>query len=664
LCLAAASSAWGAGWWDGAWSFRRPVDVDWPADRATGDELAWTDLYTAGRHNADGSDVRVASEDGRLMASRVLHVGPGDKVRIVFALHKGLKRYDVYFGNARPAPPRPGTEDVQYRWGLLLETRKNPGAAANNFQQMEALWGRANEVVGRAMVDRLFLGINPFAEAQQGISRISGMLLAPVDGVYTFAGSCKEKGALYIDGKPLLFIPGGIADTRIRQDITLKRGRHEVTFYHQNTFGDGRFTVVWKRPDSDRFEMISPDHFGATYKVTVGPLEEKGKTFTSDFKAEYLGETYFNGHYAHRWRFVAWAPKVGIPQLARYAWELGDGQTAAGPSVEHVFLLDGEYTIRLTTHVGPNNDTQSTRFRVSRRFDILDKPPGDSIVEQSRVVRSYDRAKISARALPWAVSMHIRAQDFDDALASARRLAASTEDYDPPLVMDALIETTKALVARGRAADAVSPWENVPDAARIHPRAARYHAHLLMWLAPDFQRAVQVLEPWMKQNPDDTTRRVYAQALILAQRPAEGAKILSSLPIQGPADRQAAISGAMARSIEFYINDGDWETGEDLWERWQGQYPDDFLQGYSVLLRTRLMEAKKVPQAAAKVAEAFARAMPKSSYAPTLLHRASVLLTGTDPARSKELRLKLKQDYPEDPLSQDEAPSTRPTTSP
>jgi hypothetical protein len=64
------------------------------------------------------------------------------------------------------------------------------------------------------------------------------------------------------------------------------------------------------------------------------------------------------------------------------------------------------------------------------------------------------------------------------------------------------------------------------------------------------------------------------------------------------------------------------------------------------------MELRKYPQAAAKLAEAFASAQPQSPYAPQLLDRASKLLVAVDPPKSQALRQLLKQKYPEDPLSQ------------
>jgi hypothetical protein len=104
--------------------------------------------------------------------------------------------------------------------------------------------------------------------------------------------------------------------------------------------------------------------------------------------------------------------------------------------------------------------------------------------------------------------------------------------------------------------------------------------------------------------------------------------------------------------VEFFITEKDPESGEEAWERWQSKFPSDFLEGYSVVLRTKLMELRNRRDAAAKLAEAFASAQPQSPYAPQLLDRASKLLASADPTKSQALRQLLKQKYPEDPLSQ------------
>ena len=637
-----------AAWWESGWAFRRPIDVTWDSERGGGDELAEAEFLSAGHHKPDGSDVRVATADGKLVPSRVLMVGPGDRVRIVFALARPARNYFVYFGNPDPAPPPKGVEDVSYRCGLLMEMRQWSGGSVDNIKEVERSWDRSQPVIGRKMIERPFLGVNPFGEQRQTISKISGWCFAPVDGAYTFAASAGDRGALYVDGQPLVFARGPVWDIRFNATVNLKRGRHEFLFYHVNTGGEGRFTVGWRRPDMQRVDVMGRDAFGFVLRGQVGALEEFRKALTADFKAEYLGECFFANHYSHRYRFTASGPKR---DNAKYEWDFGDGQTAAASEVEHVYLRDGVYEARLRVSIGTNGDTQTSRIGVSRDYERLDRPPTDEPPIHSKIVAGYDVAKMPSAWLGWAVSLHERARQPEAMLAVARRLGSEEKHADPSGAIRSLQDATTQLLSQKQAEQALHLWESVPGESDLQPEAGRQRGQLLLWWTADFSQAVKVLEPLAKANAD--LKRLYAQALILGQQAPQGGMILEQLPMAGNPDRQAAMSGALARTIEYFIREGDWESGEETWEKWQTQYPGEFVEGYSVLLRVRLMEIRKMPLVAAKVAQAFATALPKSSYAPQLLMQASRLLADSDPAKSNELKQLLKQRYPEDPLSQE-----------
>lgn len=635
-------------WFDAAWPFRREFVVPWEADRAAGTELATADVYTAGHHKPDGSDVRVATDDGRVVPSRVLGVGPGDLVRVVFSLVKGHQKYHVYFGNqASPAKPK-GTEEVIYHAGLLLEMRALPPGPITTAEQLIASFEKAKTPIGNTMVPNLFIGRNPFGEEQQWISRFTGGIFAPIAGEYTFAISADDRGLLMLDGKPLVFAPNNTGDVRYNARIQLTRGWHEVTAYHANLAGEGQISIGWSRPDSPQFAVIAKEYFGHLYRANSGPLEEIRKTLTADFRVEYLGEAFYAGHYSNRYRFTVNAPKT-IPPT--YQWDLGDGQVAEGNSVDHVYLTDGVYPIRLTARIGANSDTQTTQFPAHRDYEAektqIDEPP-----VQSKIVEGYNLEKLPAVQLPWAVLLHERAQKTDPMLAAAAKLVITPSGYDAPAGLQALHDATQAALAANRLAEMLKIWDSVPANSILEPAAAQSYARLLVWRAADFDKACKILAPLQSSKNADISR-LYGQGLILNNRPEEGKKILELLAPLGPADRQAAISGAIARTIEFYISQSDPETGEKWWDKWQQQYPAQFEEGYSLLLRVKLMEERKAPVEAAKVAEAFAKSIPHSSYAPTLLDYASRLLVNINPAKSSELRKTLKEKYPEDPLNQD-----------
>jgi hypothetical protein len=275
------------------------------------------------------------------------------------------------------------------------------------------------------------------------------------------------------------------------------------------------------------------------------------------------------------------------------------------------------------------------------------------------LVLGYDVAKLRVGWLGWATWLHLKAKKTDGLLKVMQRLAAETTLPDPSVAVGAMREGTRDAFVQGKGAAAMAVWDLVPRDSNLQPRAVKRQATFLIWWMADFAKAIKVLEPYVDKpeadpESDDASslQRLYGEALVLNQQFEKGAKILRELPGEGKPERRAVISGAMARSIEHYIDEGDWETGETVWENWQAKYPSEFLEGYSVVLRTRLMEIRKANDAAAKVAEAFATAVPNSSYAPQLLDKASKLLASSDRSKSDALRELLKKRYPEDPLSQ------------
>jgi hypothetical protein len=270
----------------------------------------------------------------------------------------------------------------------------------------------------------------------------------------------------------------------------------------------------------------------------------------------------------------------------------------------------------------------------------------------SQVASFYRADTLPPESLVRALLLHVRTGHADAAHAIAARLATEPRHDQREACIGALREYSDQLLADHKTAVALQPWGMIPAGSDLHPQAAVHYAQYLLWWTADFAKAVDVLRPLAEARTNAALRRVYAQALILNQQRGPGQELLEQLPIQGPPERHAAMSGAMARSIEHYIGQREWQTGEEHWERWQTQYPGDFLHGYSVLLRVRLMESRGWTEAASRVAEAFAKSVPDSTYAPMLLDTASKLAGASDPARSTALRQLLRQRYPEDPLSQ------------
>lgn len=641
-----------ADWFDNHWQFRRMIDVNWDADHASGRDLAMVEFYTAGHAAADGSDIRVAREDGRLVASHVLRGGLGDRVSVVFALAAGQTRYAVYFGNADVAPPPPpGMEDVQYHCGLLMEMRRANNPRVNGMGDFPAAWDQAGPVIGRTLVGQPFYGVDPFGDYQRVITRLSGWLVVPVDGEYYFAGSVTGRGAIFLDGKPVLFMANHVGDQRFNVTLHLDRGGHEFVLYHYQPGGEDIVSVVWKRPDMSKPEILARQSFGIFARGRPGPLEEQGHALVADFEAQYVAEYFLGGNYSHRYQLTAHAPSG-----AKCDWDFGDGLNASGATVEHVFVTAGVYPICLTVRWNGNSDTQTVSLPVDRDWENIDQAQLDPLMKQARIIAGYDVSRVREDWLPWMIPIEQQALMTAPATAAGDRLASVPRHANATVAMIALRQVSGDLEAQHKFDDALHLWDLVPGESDLNPMAACYEAGMLDWTVADFARALKVMEPYAKSS-NPPAKLSYAMALVLANRAGEAAPIFDSLQAgqEKLGANLGAVSGAMARTIEFRIAQRDWENGEADWDSWQTRCPAVFMEGYSVLLRTKFVEQHVGFLAAAKIAEAFAGAVPASPYAPQLLDRASRLLIKADPGKSKALRDELKAKYPEDPLSQDES---------
>ncbi len=638
--------------WETGWPYRRTVFLDAPPEHPTPDDVVLASIHTAGHHVPSGDIVRVTTDDARPVPARFLMAGPGDTITVAFALRPPALRYHIYFGNPNAPAPRPA-DRLALRSGVLLEIRKPRNNRVGPIDRIEDHFSAANTTLGQTLIPRLYIGVNPFGEQTDILCKYSATLRAPVDGSYAFAASATDRGALFLNGKQLL-VAENAHDTRYNAKIDLRKGTHELVFYQRSPSGRNRLSVAWKQPASDSFEIIPSEAFGRITVASPGPLEQKDKSLTADFKIEYLGECFFADHYSHRYRFTAQKPPSSALANPKFEWDFGNGQTASGPVAEQVYFSDALYPVKLTARLGAQTDTQTTRLSVSRCYEKLDNPPTDTLAAHAAVAAAADVTKMPPLPLAFATILYARTKTSPALEKSAARLASlSIAQSDINIALSALQEASDVLLRQNKLQPAINLWNAVPADSALQPRAAIELGQILLWRTADFPSAVKTLESQANQHrADHALQRLYAQALLLDQKTAEARKILLSLPPKGPLDRQAALSGALARTIEYYIAEKDPLSGQQAWEQWQQQYPADFLEGYSLFLQTRLIELNDAPVAAARVAEAFATALPKSSYSPRLLDRASRLLEKSDPKKSNALRDLLKQKYPEDPLSQ------------
>ena len=557
---------------------------------------------------------------------------------------KNVKQYYVYWGHTGDAPPPP---NLEYHRGLLMEMHQFGGMPPGNGKQILHDWNESPDPIGKAIVERPFIGNNVLGDYQRTISKFTGHLFAPIDGNYDFAMAADDRGLLMIDNQEICFAQFAPSDTRFHGSINLKRGDHNFLIYHVDVGGTWILSVGWKRPDTQKIEILTRDAFGYAFPGDAGPMEERGKSMVADFVPSSQGEIYYADHYSQHLRFVAVAAKV---DRATYQWDFGDGQSTTGQQVDHVYLVDGVFPLKLTVKIGGNSDSRTSKIVVSRDFADLIRPHVDDINSAARIVAGYKLASLDGAELNWAVNLQLEVKDKDAMLAAATALAGKPKVADVERAYAALCHVADEARSKPGPTVIAQLWAAVPATSNLQPRAVRQQARALLWGLGDPASAVKALRSVGDTSAD--TQAMLGVALVLSGSADDGSKMLRDTRGTGDADKHAALAGAMARTIEYDLDQKDADTGDEQWDHWQAMYPGDFLEGYSLLLKTRLVELRGEPVVAARLAEQFAVAMPGSSYAPQLLDRASKLLAKSDPDHAKQLHDLLKKRYPEDPLSQ------------
>ena len=476
------------GWWNYRWLYRRPVTVSGvKRSGLPGDDLAVVTMPSGGLIQPDGRDIRITTASGRIVKHRVLMVGPGDVVRIAFALQPPAKKYFVYFGNAQADKPK---EVLEIRRGVLMETWAYPGGGIANFRQVLRIFEKANVLLGRDFRRDIFIGHNPFGPQNQICSIFTGALICPRDGDYLFSTTSRDASFLLVDGEVVVrngrhhrAWPRAVKVGRIR----LKKGLHELKVYHVSTRGDPIIVAAWRPPGVRRIWKIPPAAFAPIVRATPGFIEQYGKALSADFIPSHTGETFIANRYLQRYEFIG-VLNGQYGGKRKFLWDFGDGQkllittTSAKPiRCEHVYLSDGAKKVSLTISAAGQNLTRTNIIYVSRPWDRVTVNRMDSLGSYARIVAEYDFSTAEARDVANAIILLNRTGMYDaliragDALISKKNVPARTLFEAMDIYADVLRwkanEPNRAIDALLRAAKI----SKSPDiSARLMSKAGRY----------------------------------------------------------------------------------------------------------------------------------------------------------------------------------------------
>jgi len=661
---AATSVATGAGWWNRKYSYRQEVKFE-PFQRSglPGSEVGVVTLFTGGKSAPDGSDVRVATAKGKEVPSLVLMTGPGDRLRVAFRVRSDIRTYYVYFGAKEPAAPK----ELELRRGVLLETWANPGGSATTVEEARSIIAKATKLLGRDFCDRVFLGHNPFGPQNKIVSVFTGHLICPKDGKYSFASSSQDASFLLIDDK-VVVRNGGLHPPQGRVEktgsISLKRGLHKLTFYHICTGGNPVAVAAWRPPGQRNFVPIQAEAFGPVWEGKPGPIERRGRNITVSFVPQHKGESFMGTRYFQAYRFepLIAGRSTGNVELK---WDFGDGDVSTSRRGEHVYLLPGQYTVKLTarSRTAAKDVEWTNRLFVSRPWDKTTQRDLDDLSHHGRIVAGYRFESLDTDALGPAMQLLARTGQRQ-ALLRAGAALLSRDGKDVQELAGAMSAYADALVDEGQpkqAVDALLRASKMPQAPAVAATLLVKAGRITLDELGRPEQAIALFEQVAKKYSALTTAPVIRNAQIgngdsfriLGNRAkaAEAYREASVLQHRGPG-KLAFARGDYARHVEEYIRTGNDTDAAEFLDRWAQAIPSDKLDGYWSLMTVRLAVARGRYADAAGEAEILLSGNPSSQHAPAVLMLAADAYEKLNRVQQSRAALKrVVAKYPESPLA-------------
>lgn len=648
------------------WTQRRALTFKPVATDAPGEAIAVAEFYANGAQKADASDLRITSGDRMLVPMRMLESSPeNDFIRVAFALNRGDGPYYAWWGNAKPeqaAPP------LEIQRGLLAEVYRFPGGSIENESRLTAAAARLKAPAGAVFVPTIFLGFNPLGADFPALTRFTGQFKLDKPGAYDVAMAVQNAGLVSIDGKSILFQRGMLRDARNAKKVDLTQGWHKLEVIQvDNRNAPGLISLAWRPAGNGAFTTLPANLFAPVSVAEPGPLETVKQSFTADFSIDAAAEAFVPpDDYMPRYNFAARIPETFRPAPA-LLWNFGDGQSSTLARVHHYFLSPGNYTVTLTLRQGGNTFTTAQRISVRDRiYGRFPTPPEDPLKTVAPVLGTYNLNKLTAEQRLRGLLFFKRHNDIDNIMRWGRSWLEAKSPQSDETLWNETFDLARLYESRDmpkEAAEAFRLCSEKPGSAAVRTDAMRWQTMVLCDQLDDGGRAFQIAEAWSKgaAPKTDAVRRAARAAMVYAAIARGDGKLATALANEGSdaeSGKRAPIDqGVLARNIESAIAAQEFDQAARLIADWERDFLPAAIDGFTRLLRVKLLAAEGHSMAAARVAMQHAKALPNSFYAAELLYRASAAYQRAhQPEEAKGALQLLKEKYPESPYARQEAP--------
>lgn len=644
-------------WWDRAWSHRRVLTLAVAGPLAP--RTAAASFPTHGALASDGRDLRVVGPDGRAVGVELLETGPGDVVSFLFEAPDPAARYVAYFGCAAPATPSPTwTRDG----GLVCEvSRWDRPFPIESPDDADLALRAATEVEARVLRPRIFDGAAPGGAGPTYVAVYRGFLRVADAGDYELCTASSGASILHVergDVSQWSSARGPFTAQRgeFRMRLHLEAGAHPIEYFHFETGAGQPAAVVGIRKAGGGAWRVPWDaDFVQPIQTTASRIEVATGAPPCDFAWTALQHFDAGGAHLVRLRFEATGPASVEP----VRWDFGDGRSAAGSPVEHVFIGRGVRTVRLVGEDGGGREAIGVQ-RVDVRplaAQMIPLAPGSEPLWSAALAEAVAAGLAAAEIAPALAAAQaldseaLEAAVADHALRRGDELAGA-ERAEIFLALASFFEHGKTWDAarRARALELAVATPGVPPAlaARVALAAAREAAErgdgatALARLTG--LRGVDLREEGMR-----SAALVRADALVTQGRLADAEASIARASDRDAEDRRGAEASRRARlhAVSAWITAGDVAAAVDGARDVLEDFPAEHLRAEAwVSLADAWLHLGEPGRAGVALARALA-VEPDGPFTPRALLLLSIARTRTgDAAGAAAARARLTTEFP------------------
>jgi tetratricopeptide (TPR) repeat protein len=641
LCasLITGSRAQSEPWHLAGWNARAVVEIPQPLSDASID-TASVKVLCQRRGKPDGSDYRVLDAAGKPVPFQLMFHDGSRYSLISFQATNPRQRFFIYFGNpqAQQAPeqvvgdPTPGAGPPKGSWipryGLVYTTIQRPeGENPKTVQEMAKLIAGSQAKHGARYQRKISDGYNPFGSSDYYISIYRGWMRIPKAGKYQFCTISNEASFSFLDGKELVHWPGrhtverGIHGEK-NTLVDLSAGLHYIEYYHEEVTLEQMAFLGW-RPSGDPgpFSAIPESIYTAPHAAVVTRYEN-AQSPLAHFEPVILDTIWPTER--HEGQYTRCQFRVGktpaLPEGTTYRWDFGDGLSATGPEVEHVYLALGRYDVTLTAQGPLGTSTTRWPLDVYEMQHVTDEIKEGKLTAYAKSARLYERGKLNAAGLKELAHLLAESGELAEAIQAGNEFVnrfGTTQPQMTPRVRRLMADCTLRL-GKGDFDQAIANYQASITKDTPLPEKLDVYARLIRLLGIEREMPKQALdilgqveEAIKGARVDDEARAAYRRVVIAAgdvqlwhAKPEEArtfykrAETLSGQFI--PSQVRAARIGAFPNAIRDFLAAGNQGAALDTVQRWEETFPTEKVNGHSFFWRGKLLALREQHKDAAR----------------------------------------------------------------